>query len=878
MAQAVFDGHPLEEYLREADEELDIMPGGASDFSHFQYPIHDLSDDPESLRFAENMENLLLTIFGAIELVVQLFASDRMAKRTLAFAERFKYGVISSTLLSPGFPSTPLPHPGRRSFSPSIPGKLASGHSRNTSVADSTVTDNTLTLDLTIPPASESDTPVWPLTLSCTLAVAALSARFYFVCIMLVAGTIYYVYVHKIDIHTKPDLMTPSLEALAGLIAAGQVWDSVVNDTLTILESEERSPYFSPITPSSSPSSSLRVALHSSLLTTQTQCDNVRQLLAAITCPSELSQLSEMYAPPSPVSLTFSLNDHTRPLSLPGRQRTLSAPDRDVKRATWNGSYAALASHGSPTFHLTKRREKRRSDLSAVIGGTRRSSLSAPTSPSPTSALANVEEEEDHSEPPQMDKEPESFGAAALGLQRKRRSDGLQTFGLPISLPSPPPKPSFSRSRSAPKQPGPSRSRPSTMSPASRFTTLQASRHPLSITSLQQALSSALSSKRYACSHLLALRFEDDEDQGYWEDARSVMGLLTSALVDASARLGEALEDAEDAKLREGEITPERSLSPSLSTPEPNLRPLLSQPIVSFAPMPSHLSRFAAHVHAISSALNDARDHLEQCVASLGDESSPLPDSDVEHPALQAYDRLRRELGLALRECERGREKLINSVTPPKPTLSDDGEGESDDVPALHPDMGSDESDKPDDLSPMPQDDIELTVVSPDGETIVTPDDATSHLLLSQRLPPPGIEQVFEAEPDSGTSFVRERSKLTREERIKLAKARRESGGGLGLGITDSPSPPSKIERWGPGGEVVQELKDVIWKVDPIKSGGRKLNPSGIIDVDWLLGAAIFILCGVGDGAVILDDVALGVGGAVPPCPLPPVLADPWPP
>ncbi|KAH7921182.1 hypothetical protein BV22DRAFT_1096931 [Leucogyrophana mollusca] len=810
MAQAVFDGHPLEEYLREADEESDIMPGGAPDFSLFLYPMHNHSSDPYFLGYSENMEKLFFVIFGAIEFVASLFTSDRMARRTLAFAERFKYGVISSTLLSPGFSSTPLPHPNRRSFSPSLPGKLVPGHSRNTSTAESTLTDNTFTIDLTIPPASESDTPFWPLTLSCTLAVAAFSAQLHFICIMLVGGTIYYVHVHKMEIHTKPDIMTPSLEALQSLISAGQVWDSVVHDTLTILEDEERSPFFSPTTPSSSPTSSLRVALHSSLLTTQTQCDNVRQLLAAITSSTELAQLSEMYAPPSPTALTFSLNDHTRPLSLPGRQRTISAPDRDVKRATWNGSYAALALHGSPTFHLTKRREKRRSDLSALLGGSRRSSLSAPTSPSPSKPLADVEEEEDRPEPPQLEDGAEYFGAAALGLQRKRRSDGLQTFGLPI--PPGPSNSSLTRSKSVPKQPPLSRTRPPTMSPASRFTTFQAARHPLSITSLQQALSGALASKRYACSHLLALRFEDDEDQGYWEDARSVMGLLTSTLVDASSRLSEALEDAEEAKLREGEITPERSLSPSLSGIVAEPRPF-SQSIVSFAPMPSHLSRFAAHVDAISSALNDARDHLEQCVASLrNDPLASASDDEPNHPALQAYDRLRRELGLALRECERGREKLINSVIPPKPLLSDEGEGESDDLPGLHPDLGSDESDKPEDHSPMAQDDIELSVVSPDSETLVTLDDATSHLLLSQRMPPPGIEQVFEAETDGGTSFMRERSKLTREERIKLAKARRESGG-FGLGVTDSPSPPSKVERWGPGGEVVQELKDVIWKV-----------------------------------------------------------------
>ena len=68
---------------------------------------------------------------------------------------------------------------------------------------------------------------------------------------------------------------------------------------------------------------------------------------------------------------------------------------------------------------------------------------------------------------------------------------------------------------------------------------------------------------------------------------------------------------------------------------------------------------------------------------------------------------------------------------------------------------------------------------------------------------PPGVEQVFESDVQVGV-YTRERSKLPREERIKLAKARREQQ-------ADEERP--EAEKWGPGGEVVQELKDVIWKV-----------------------------------------------------------------
>lgn len=812
MAQPYYDGHPLEEYLTDSGEAPEQMPGSWPFFSMLQ---HSFTESQAVFKYSAQAEKICFSIFGMLQFISSLFTSDRVSKRTLAFAERFKYGVISSSLLSPGFASTPVPHPHRRSFSPHIPGRLSSNHSRSTSGADSIATSQ---ISLTIPP--ESEPHVWPVTLSITLSVAALSARFYALFVLLLVSTLYYMHVHHSELHSKPDIITPSLEALQKLIIAGKVWDAVVQDTLDTLENEERSIFHGPSSTAMT-SSSLRVALSTSLLTTQTQCDNVRQLLAAIVSPPELAQLSEMYAPSSPMKLTFSLNsDNYRPLSLPGsRQPDNFTSVRDHKRSTWNGSYSALAQAGSPISHIAKRREKRRSDLSALLGAaspSRRSSVSAPTSPSAHQPLLDVVEEDDTH--PGASSLPEGedvcFGAAALDLRRKHHSQGISNFGTPprntaVSLLR-----SNSDSRHLP-----------TMSPASKYTSMQTSRHPLSFSSLKQSLQSALASKRYACSHLLALRFEGDEDDAYWEDVRSLMSLLTTTLVDASSRLTEVLDEAEEQEQQlkdaaSSDSSSDAQLAYSLPSPPLPTRPLslsISQ-FTSFAPMPSDLARFAAHADAISSALNDARDHLEQCVTSLKEEtpfghSPQLSTSSIEepsnHPALLAYERLRREIGLALRECERGRERLLNIVHPPSPAPE-----EPEDLPTLAPDMGSDDSDKLEETSPgmdTQNEDIGLTVISPSGESFDA-DDASSPLLLaasSHHLPPPGIEQVFEAETGNTPAFTRERSKMTREERIKLAKARRESGGGV-IG-TDEHS--SKIERWGPGGEVVQELKDVIWKV-----------------------------------------------------------------
>ena len=580
------------------------------------------------------------------------------------------------------------------------------------------------------------------------------------------------------------------------------------------------------------PLSSLRVALSSSLLTTQTQCDNVRQLLSAVASPTELSQLTEMYAPPSPMKSTFSVNmESHRPLSHPGSPERKEPPtDPRMKRSTWNGSYSALASAGSPPmFQLALRRAKHRSDLSALAGARsplRGSNAAAPTSPSPLRPIVDVSEEDSMIAVNSSftSAHEETFGSAALHLRRELQNGGVfdtPQHGAPLSSK----QAKFVSHHRAATSP-------------SKYTSMPASRHPLSLSALHQSRHLALASKRFACSHLLALRFEDD-DEIYWEDVRSVMSLLTSALVDASTRLSEVLDEIEESHLRVDDSATEDpsciNTPCSLRSPSPRFSYKLPQslglgtllPTTSFAPLPSNHSRFAAHVSTISSALNDAREQLEQCVASLNGDVSPVDSphqstvstsSIGEHPAVQAYERLRRELGLALRECERGRDRLTSIVVPSPGEEEDAG---SDDDPTSEPNLSGpkEENDPPTVGDDVTESDVSLTIVTPD--TGADSDDVAAHLLFAtsmEHFPPPGIEQVYEADTSSIGAFTRERSKLTREERIKLAKARREAvaNGGSndrsGLQLDpDSPSP--KMERWGPGGDVVQELKDVIWKV-----------------------------------------------------------------
>ena len=100
-----------------------------------------------------------------------------------------------------------------------------------------------------------------------------------------------------------------------------------------------------------------------------------------------------------------------------------------------------------------------------------------------------------------------------------------------------------------------------------------------------------------------------------------------------------------------------------------------------------------------------------------------------------------------------------------------------------------------------------------------------------ERLPPPGIEQVFEADEDAdydSGAHRRPRPKLSHAERIAAAKARRAAARRYYIvwsGTVDFCVRPgngsdrrwfgrAELEAVGESwGDVVQELKDVIWKV-----------------------------------------------------------------
>lgn len=447
----------------------------------------------------------------------------------------------------------------------------------------------------------------------------------------------------------------------------------------------------------------------------------------------------------------------------------------------------------------------------------------------------------------------DNFGTAALHLRRKRRISGSEALGL-------------SSSRSDPSLHNSIHDfSPSSIS-SSRFTSMSSSRHPLSLSALDHALQGAVASRRYACAHLLALRFKEDaDDEVYWDNVRSVTELLTATLHDAASRLNEALAEADDLSRREGEPTPDGSpkrhindvlfgslrspvrehsppveLSAALDFPMP---PLATKE-VSFAPTPSSLMRFASHVDAISTSLSDSKSYLAETLEMLKElqrdavPASPEGSVDVqatEESVMQAYDKLRRELGVTLREYERGRAALVSVFESRRALMQANDDSCDDEVQ-----VGLARRDTDSGNSGDSRDKIDFGPLTPGDGSPVLPffrslqlitapsaednpyrgdeyDDVTQHLLLdasSSHLPSPGAEQVFEADSAAAAGFARERSKLPREERVKLMKAKRESMSGRGLAahLEDNDERPERV-GWGPSTDVVEELKDVIWKV-----------------------------------------------------------------
>lgn len=496
--------------------------------------------------------------------------------------------------------------------------------------------------------------------------------------------------------------------------------------------------------------------------------------------------MTEMYAPPSPTNLHQALAQQQQQESPTSHVRKSTSSSKLNKRTTWSGA---------TSYQLVRRSM----GADYVSPGATSSIPPVPPLPSPDEQGGHIH-----------------FGTLALDLQRNRATPQRHSLMMSRSTTSLRPSPTA----------------------ASRFTTMQNMRNPLSMSSLDSALQAALASKRYTCAYLLALRFDEEEDDLYWEDVRSVISLLITSLEDETSRLSEAMDDWHKGRQRDARPSVVSTPSPSPSgeaipTPIPTPSTSASQrrrrDVVSFAPQSTDMAKMSEHMQSIAGNLDRAFDELESCVSSLHRYDATLSgEEDVTdtletsaQAATSAYEALRRELGLALRECERARGPLLSILTNRSEAASEMGEEAS--RVASGRDDGSNQPEE--DSFPLDSPTRHGASSPPPAYASRGPsqivDDATAHLLAGAtalNLPPPGVDRVYEA--DSGPAvkpYRKERSTLSRQERILLAQAKRRSIKAQRHPRVDEYNTTLSGQPFVLGGEVVEELKEVIKSVNERK-------------------------------------------------------------
>lgn len=731
MAQVVYDQHPLGDYLKdEAGEQVMSMsmPGGDS-------PV---ADDSETDRNRDVLEPLIEVLRHLSQSLMQL--SRQTAHRE--FAERFTHAIILSPLLSE--------------------------------------TNNAPTPPLALPEHSHEErvAPVHAWPVAAAILVAAVFVTSGLTLATVIAAVAGLAHVTKVapEHHARKFLMIAcgklraggwlgdweddpapvTLTALDRCVQAASVWDSVVSEAMTLLETEERNMFYASSPQSPRPSTSaLRIAITSEINTATTTTDTLRSLFGPLTSPAALAPLTAMYGPPaSPPPVR--VRHHARYASISSGPRGDMTPPLTAgnKRSTWGpgGKFSAGASYSN--LGLGRRR------TSASL---RRSRLPTPSLAEDVTVESDIGEESEKLAPlPQFNSDSE---APPRTPPRKLRTP----LGSPLAFKTPAPE----FDEVSPNLV------PTTFGSAALSTLRRASSQiqTTSLSTLRHALDSARASRRHTAAHLLALRFTDGDGE-YWEDVRSVLGLLSAGLEDSTSRLSAAVDAMHSADTSFGS---ERSVSIGASVVTP-----LS---VSFAPSLRPRERFEICVHEMSGAVQRAN-HLASGVLGL---------SETEEEA--KLESIRRELGSALRQLERARAVLRAQKSLPR-------EEEDSDVPALDASPSSPASSelvsfdrRRDSLNSDKSDPQELESAH------VGPDDASSYLLLAtsaQSLPPPGIEQVFEADTEEialatgEMGSLRPKTGLTRAERIEAARARRAA-------VVDKPVDGN----W----EVVRELKAVISEV-----------------------------------------------------------------
>jgi hypothetical protein len=190
------------------------MPGGSSEF--IVDPQQGLFDDPDSSDGGDYAEACPTSLKPLLDVRLVLYTSlpSSMArlvqavfsmtsinfKYPSAFVERFKYSVISSSLLSTSL--TP-PHTNWREHSPHPPGKLPSNHSRQSSFDRSS--DSSSHAHQPVHSLS-SDTPYYLFFFALSIITVFFGAGYYFLSVALFAASAFLFYIYNQDTASKHDM------------------------------------------------------------------------------------------------------------------------------------------------------------------------------------------------------------------------------------------------------------------------------------------------------------------------------------------------------------------------------------------------------------------------------------------------------------------------------------------------------------------------------------------------------------------------------------------------------------------------------------------------------------------------------------------------
>lgn len=422
--------------------------------------------------------------------------------------------------------------------------------------------------------------------------------------------------------------------------------------------------------------------------------------------------------------------------------------------------------------------------------------------------------------------------------------------------------------------------------PRTRITSL----NPLTLPALQAScLGVHLRRRKVACC-LLGLRFDLADTgrgapgEGYWDDVRGVLDELRERLDEEREILAEALTEAERSEraremLLGGQSTRIGAISGAvMGDSKPvwvNMMGSGKQGYVGadgldFAPRTTDEQRLLELLGNMQSALAGAWSDTEAVMQSLTERHQGNGgDIKIVDAPLQ-WAKLRERLGEMIREWDRGREVVsrLSADSADASTSASDvthERGDQSETAAAEAEAGAAVRDEgvPDFLRAWEED-------GADGETAgstsldtantsgfsepaeLDPDERENRGLLEQMsdgrtdyLPPPGIDEVYEADSTFGQEGYRVVLKgLSRDERIRLTKEARAKGmsvdrlleeegrgeGGAGVGGRVGNEQEREREVRMRGGEVVHELKGMIGLIRRRKGHGTDVDERGTED------------------------------------------------